>query len=129
MLYKLSKDPPRTLVLPIQATLNESNKMSRYVLVPEIGQSAMLRDPLLLMEAPPASLIYIIQEISPSNYELPTDPRRSVFPWKSSPTTTPHIIESTLPIIDEGGTGTISGVGLFNLPTDRPRFIVSLDLS
>jgi len=34
-----------------------------------------------------------------------------------------------LPIIDKGRMGTISGVGLFNLPTNRPRSIVSLDLS
>jgi len=74
MLYKLSKDPPRMLVLSIQVILNESNKMNRYILVLEIGQSVMLRDPLLLMEAPPASLIYITQEISPSNYKLPIGP-------------------------------------------------------
>ena len=53
--------------------------MSRYILVPEIGQSAMSRDPLLFIEAPSALLIYVTQEISPSNYKLLTDSRRSVF--------------------------------------------------
>jgi len=52
-----------------------------------------------------------------------------MFLWKLSPTITPHVIESTLPIIDKGETGTISGVGLFNLSTNQSRFIVSLNLS